>query len=94
MHGNPAGDVAQFQALAPSALGPLPLQCFVCAVARPFAAQGLDRVATQRGYMGTFSHLSANHIGRYVAEFAGRHNIRDKDTIAQSAGLRVRRDRG
>ena len=39
----------------------------------------------KRGYMGTFHYLSAKHLGRYVAEFAGRHNIRDLDTVAQMA---------
>ena len=39
----------------------------------------------KRGYMGTFHHFSAKHLGRYVAEFAGRHNIRDLDTVAQMA---------
>ena len=28
----------------------------------------------KRGYMGTYHHLSAKHLSRYVAEFAGRHN--------------------
>ena len=39
----------------------------------------------KRGYMGTFHHFSAKHLQRYVSEFAGRHNIRDLDTIAQMA---------
>ena len=34
----------------------------------------------KRGYHGTFHHLSAKHFDRYVAEFAGRHNVRDMDT--------------
>ena len=29
----------------------------------------------KRGYQGTFHHLSEKHLGRYVAEFAGRHNV-------------------
>ena len=37
----------------------------------------------KRGYYGTFHHVSVKHLHRYVAEFAGRHNIRDKDTIDQ-----------
>ena len=37
----------------------------------------------KRGYHGTFHHLSEKHLGRYVREFAGRHNIRDLDTVAQ-----------
>ena len=37
----------------------------------------------KRGYMGTFHHFSARHLHRYVSEFAGRHNVRDDDTVAQ-----------
>ena len=35
----------------------------------------------RRGYDGTCPHLSADHLHRYVSKFAGRHNIRDMDTI-------------
>ena len=37
----------------------------------------------KRGYMGTFHHMSEKHLQRYVSEFAGRHNVRDSDTVAQ-----------
>ena len=37
----------------------------------------------KRGYYGTYHRLSPKHLDRYVQEFAGRHNIRDLDTIAQ-----------
>ena len=37
----------------------------------------------KRGYHGTFHHLSAKHLNRYVNEFAGRHNVRALDTIQQ-----------
>ncbi len=37
----------------------------------------------KRGYHGTFHHVSGKHLGRYVREFAVRHNIRDFDTIVQ-----------
>ena len=40
-----------------------------------------------RGYHGTFHHLSDKHLGRYVAEFTGRNNIRDMDTLDQMAFL-------
>ena len=30
----------------------------------------------RRGYDGTFHHVSAEHLDRYVNEFAGRHNVR------------------
>ena len=41
----------------------------------------------KRGYHGTFHHLSEKHLNRYVREFAGRHNIRDLDTIDQMSIL-------
>ena len=41
----------------------------------------------KRGYHGTFHHLSDKHLGRYVAEFTGRNNIRNMDTLAQMAFL-------
>ncbi len=49
----------------------------------------------KRAHKGTFHRLSAKHLQRYVSEFAGRHNIRDLDTIDQMqdvvAGLIGRR---
>ena len=36
----------------------------------------------KRGYIGTFHHFSAKHMGRYVDEFATRHNRRKWDTMA------------
>lgn len=41
----------------------------------------------KRGYYGTFHHFSEKHTDRYVAEFAGRHNVRDADTIDQMREL-------
>lgn len=41
----------------------------------------------KRGYNGTFHHVSPKHLHRYVNEFAGRHNVRDKDTIDQMREL-------
>ena len=41
----------------------------------------------KRGYYGTFHHVSPKHLHRYVNEFAGRHNVRDKDTIDQMRAL-------
>ena len=39
--------------------------------------------------------MSPEHLDRYVAEFAGRHNVRDRDTLEQmgllAAGLVGRR---
>ena len=37
----------------------------------------------KRGYHGIYHHMSEKHLGRYVGEFAGRHNHRDFDTIQQ-----------
>ena len=39
----------------------------------------------KRGYHGTYHHMSAKHLDRYVGEFAGRHNIRESDTADQMA---------
>lgn len=41
----------------------------------------------KRGYKGTYHKMSAKHLSRYVVEFAGRHNVRDLDTLAQMAVL-------
>ena len=37
----------------------------------------------KRGYEGTYHVISVKHLGRYVWEFAGRHNDRSSDTIDQ-----------
>lgn len=39
--------------------------------------------ALKRGYTGTYHYMSAKHLNRYVAEFSGRHNLRNLDTIDQ-----------
>ena len=39
----------------------------------------------KRGFHGTYHKMSPKHLNRYVQEFAGRHNIRGLDTIAQMA---------
>ena len=41
----------------------------------------------KRSYHGTFHKISHKHLGRYVAEFSGRQNIRDMDTIDMMAAL-------
>ena len=41
----------------------------------------------KRGYQGTYHHMSAKHLQRYVTEFAGRHNVRDLDTLKQMIAL-------
>ena len=35
----------------------------------------------KRGYYGTFHKFSPKYLDRYVQEFAGRHNMREQDTI-------------
>ena len=37
----------------------------------------------KRGYVGTYHRMSTKHLGRYVTEFAGRHNARPLDTLNQ-----------
>ena len=41
----------------------------------------------KRGYMGTYHKMSIKHLHRYVNEFAGRHNIRELDTLTQMSWL-------
>lgn len=41
----------------------------------------------KRGYHGTYHHVSEKHLGRYVSEFSGRHNARDRDTLEQMASI-------
>ena len=41
----------------------------------------------KRGYHGTFHHLSEKHLGRYVGEFSGRHNIREAGTLDQMTAI-------
>ena len=41
----------------------------------------------KRAHMGTFHQISAKHMQRYITEFAGRHNARERDTLAQMGEL-------
>lgn len=41
----------------------------------------------KRGYHGTYHKMSVEHLDRYVAEFSGRHNQREEDTIDQMTGV-------
>ena len=43
----------------------------------------------KRAHKGIYHKMSPKHLDRYVQEFAGRHNLRDIDTITQT-GLVVR----
>lgn len=41
----------------------------------------------KRGYVGVYHQMSVKHLGRYVNEFEGRHNVRTLDTAAQMAAM-------
>ena len=41
----------------------------------------------KRAHKGTFHKISPKHLNRYVQEFAGKHNIRNLDTMAQMTAL-------
>ncbi len=49
----------------------------------------------KRAHKGVYHKLSPKHLHQYVQEFAGRHNVRNRDTIDQMeavvAGLIGRR---
>ena len=35
----------------------------------------------------SYTKVSEKHLERYIGEFAGRHNVREQDTIEQMAGV-------
>ena len=37
----------------------------------------------KRAYHGVYHHISPKHLNRYVAQFAGKHNLRELDTVEQ-----------
>ncbi len=39
----------------------------------------------KRAEKGTFHKISPKHLNRYVQEFAGKHNLRDMDTLCRCA---------
>ena len=41
----------------------------------------------KRAHKGTFHKISPKHLDRYVTEFAGKHNIRDANTLDQMVGV-------
>ena len=41
----------------------------------------------KRGYVGTYHKMSPKHMSRYVAEFEGRHNLREADTLDQMGAI-------
>ena len=43
----------------------------------------------KRAHKGTFHKISQKHLDRYITEFAGRHNVRNSDTVDQMVGVVV-----
>jgi len=41
----------------------------------------------KRAHKGTFHKISPKHLNRYVQEFAGKHNLRSCDTLAQMTAV-------
>ena len=41
----------------------------------------------RRGIDGTYHHVSTKHLGMYVGEFSGRHNVRPLDTTDQMTSM-------
>ena len=41
----------------------------------------------KRAHKGTFHKISPKHLDRYVTEFAGKHNIREANTLDQMVGI-------
>ena len=44
----------------------------------------------KRAHKGTFHKISPKHLQRYVDEFAGKHNLRWADTLAQMAAVALK----
>jgi len=41
----------------------------------------------ERGYKGVFHKFSKKHLQKYIDEYAGKHNARNRDTIDQMRGM-------
>ena len=41
----------------------------------------------KRAHKGVYHKFSVKHLQRYVADFAGRHNVRECDTVTQMDGI-------
>ena len=44
----------------------------------------------KRAHTGTFHKMSPKHLNRYVNEFAGKHDVRESDTLDQMRELVTR----
>ena len=44
----------------------------------------------KRAHKGTFHHISAKHLNRYVNQFAGKHNLREEGTMSQMESIAAR----
>ena len=51
---------------------------------------GVSEYVRGKAHTGTFHKLSPKHLDRYVQEFAGRHNLRESDTLDQMRTIFVR----
>ena len=43
----------------------------------------------KRAHKGVYHKMSAKHLQRYIDEFAGRHGVREHDTLDQMGALVV-----
>ena len=41
----------------------------------------------KRGHKGVYHKMSKKHLGRYVTEYVGRHNLRPSDTVDQMGAM-------
>ena len=41
----------------------------------------------RRGFQGVYHKMSAKHLQRHVDEFAGRHGVREDDTLKQMSRI-------
>ena len=41
----------------------------------------------KRAHTGTFHKMSPKHLNRYIREFEGRHNLRERDTLDQMGSI-------
>ena len=60
-------------------------------VKRQASTNGIESfwASMKRGLHGTYHHVSVKHLGRYVDEFSGRHDVRPLDTQDQMDRMAV-----